>query len=300
MAAANDAVEDADAYELEVLPPLKRARSDDDAPGGALVARREHLGELLASFGALRRAGQLCDVVVVVDGADGGGAPARFDAHRVVLAAGSGYFRALFTSGLRESAQAVVDVGELDASAARDVIEFLYSGRLDARASTLAATLRAAARLDVRPLLELGAAFLADGLAPETTLASWAVASAMGDRPELAPLRAACERAAARDFGELRGAPAFGELDAERLAALLARDDLSAKVGERERARARSALSTPSLGARSRFLSRRFASCPARRRRTSSTRCSAGSRRRATRRSTTRRGSACSSSCATR
>ena len=176
MAAANDAVEDADAYELEVLPPLKRARSDDDAPGGALVARREQLGAWLASFAALRRERLLCDVVVAVGGA-------RFDAHRVVLAAGSGYFRALFTSGLRESAQAVVDVGELDAGAARDAIEFLYSGRLDARASTLAATLRAAARLDVRPLLELGAAFLADGLAPETALASWAVASAMGDRP---------------------------------------------------------------------------------------------------------------------
>ena len=150
-----------------------------------------------------------------------------------------GYFRALFTRACAR-AQAVVDVGELGRFAARDVIEFLYP-----EGSTRASDARGRAcarppRLDVRPLLELGAAFLADGLAPETTLASWAVASAMGDRVG-SPARARRVRARGRAPASCAARPRSAS--SRRAARRAARARRPQREGGRERERARAPLS---------------------------------------------------------
>ena len=80
-------------------PKRKRARATSDATQEithTLVATPEQLGADWKPFAAMWRAKQLCDVQVAVDSG------AHFDAHKVVLAAGSDFFKALFTSGMRE------------------------------------------------------------------------------------------------------------------------------------------------------------------------------------------------------
>ncbi|PIO69967.1 hypothetical protein TELCIR_08192 [Teladorsagia circumcincta] len=58
--------------------------------------RSVHSRLLLTRLAELRDNYQLCDVALVVKGA-------RINAHRVVLAASSNYFRAMFTNDMAES-----------------------------------------------------------------------------------------------------------------------------------------------------------------------------------------------------
>lgn len=67
------------------------------------VVRREenHAGHVLGGMESLRLARSLCDVTLQAENK-------QFDAHRVVLAASSAYFRAMFAGHMEESRQRVV------------------------------------------------------------------------------------------------------------------------------------------------------------------------------------------------
>ncbi|RMB90081.1 hypothetical protein DUI87_33536 [Hirundo rustica rustica] len=75
----------------------------------------------------LRLQGHLCDVTLRVrrDGRDA--APAELRAHRVVLAAASPVFRAMFTAGLRERGQAEVPIEGVHPRAMERLVEFAYT-----------------------------------------------------------------------------------------------------------------------------------------------------------------------------
>lgn len=66
------------------------------------VRREEsHSTRALGTMASLRLAKSLCDVTVQTENH-------QFEAHRVVLAASSAYFRAMFTGNMEESRQRVV------------------------------------------------------------------------------------------------------------------------------------------------------------------------------------------------
>lgn len=65
----------------------------------------------------IRRLEQLCDVTIMVD--DGG----EFAAHRLVLAASSAYFRAMFTNDMVESRSPSVRIQGIDSRTIGDLIE---------------------------------------------------------------------------------------------------------------------------------------------------------------------------------
>ena len=64
---------------------------------------------------------------------------------------------------------------DVEPDAFGDVLTFLYTGELVVTPSTLASVLRAASRLEVGVLLELGAAFLSGTLSPASCIATWEV-----------------------------------------------------------------------------------------------------------------------------
>lgn len=51
----------------------------------------------------LRKAGQLCDAIIIVDGQE-------FPVHKAIMASCSSFFRALFTNSMRETRQKEVTV----------------------------------------------------------------------------------------------------------------------------------------------------------------------------------------------
>jgi len=66
---------------------------------------------------------QLTDVCVTVGNQ-------KFHCHRVVLAATSCFFRAMFTTSLAESQQTDVKLHEVDAESVNALIDYAYTGRV--------------------------------------------------------------------------------------------------------------------------------------------------------------------------
>ena len=80
--------------------------------------------ETLESMEQLRRNEELCDVELIVD-------QQCFRAHRVVLAASSMYFRAMFCRQMAESGQRQVVIQGVDAEALSSLIKFAYTCSLE-------------------------------------------------------------------------------------------------------------------------------------------------------------------------
>lgn len=79
--------------------------------------------EVFTQFDALRRNNELCDVDILVG-------DRKFPAHRVVLAAHSPYFHAMFTRELNECRQREVRIHEVDETAMDTLVTYCYTSCL--------------------------------------------------------------------------------------------------------------------------------------------------------------------------
>ena len=213
----------------------KRGSSATVAPSSAsaasaaaphqLIAKPEQLAAQQVALAELWHKGLLTDVNIAWT------AGSSFRSPCGACKWGSEFFRALFTSGCRDSARETVTVHEIGDDEMESILTFLYEAKLSVQPTTLAAVMRAASRLEVSSLVTLSAEFLADALTLATCAASWNVAMSM-DRPELDPLREACVRLAAVEFKEFAATPEFNQLSSAQLSALLAHDWLNAEEDE--------------------------------------------------------------------
>ena len=79
--------------------------------------------ELLDKLNELRETNILCDATIRAEGQD-------FAAHKCVLSAASAYFRALFTSQMKETKNNMVELQEAKSTTISDVIQFIYTGNV--------------------------------------------------------------------------------------------------------------------------------------------------------------------------
>ena len=135
----------------------------DSSETGSLLMRVQHAQSVLAALENLRRRGELCDVVLKV-------VEREIKAHRVVLAAVSPYFKAMFTSDLVESKQGVVNLNYLDPLAVQMVVEFAYVARVHITVDNVQSLLTVASLLQVETLVEKCCHFLEHELHPSNCL----------------------------------------------------------------------------------------------------------------------------------
>ncbi|XP_070576403.1 kelch-like protein 20 [Ptychodera flava] len=84
----------------------------------------DHAGELLEQLNLQRQEGELCDVVLVVNGR-------KFPAHRNVLSACCMYFKSMFSgSRFAESRQKEVKLRSLNPSAVETLLDYMYTDRI--------------------------------------------------------------------------------------------------------------------------------------------------------------------------
>ncbi|KAF1671186.1 Kelch-like protein 21, partial [Pygoscelis papua] len=172
------------------------AASTGSSGGGtaaAVTGEPAHAVSLLRGLSALRAERSLLDVTVVAGGRE-------FGAHRAVLAAASGYFRAMFGGALREARAERVRLHGVEPECLARLLDFAYTGRVGGLGPDIAERLlRAADLLQFPAVKEACGAWLARQLEPANALDMQDFAEAFAC-PALA---AAAHRFVLRHVGEL-------------------------------------------------------------------------------------------------
>ena len=83
----------------------------------------EYVRSVFVEMYELRKKGSFCDVTVQCD--DG----RSFEGHRIVLAAASPYFRAMFSHNMQESQQKLVKIRQIESRVIEELLNFAYTGK---------------------------------------------------------------------------------------------------------------------------------------------------------------------------
>ncbi|XP_053256434.1 kelch-like protein 21 [Podarcis raffonei] len=162
----------------------------------ATAEEAAHASALLRGLCALRAERALLDVTLLAGGGE-------FGAHRAVLAAASGYFRAMFGGGLREARAARVRLHGVEPECLALLLDFAYTGRVASPGGPELAErlLRAADLLQFPAVKAACGAWLAARLEPAAALEM----QEFGEAFACAPLAAAARRCVLRHAAESEG-----------------------------------------------------------------------------------------------
>lgn len=89
--------------------------------GESSFSSDKHAQLILAQINKMRNGQHFCDVQLQVG-------KETFHAHRLVLAASSPYFAALFTGGMKESSKDIVQILGVEAGIFQLLLDFIYTG----------------------------------------------------------------------------------------------------------------------------------------------------------------------------
>ncbi|KAK6054365.1 BTB/POZ domain protein, partial [Cooperia oncophora] len=101
-----------------------------------------HKRLLFSRLAELLGESQLCDVVLVVK-------ETRINAHRVILAASSNYFKALFIKDVAKTGLHRVELANVEASAVDALVKYCYSGDINISDTNVLSILPAARMLQL-------------------------------------------------------------------------------------------------------------------------------------------------------
>ncbi|VEN55814.1 unnamed protein product [Callosobruchus maculatus] len=123
----------------------------------------DYLKEAMKSMDMMRGHQMLTDVVLEVGNE-------LFHAHRVVLAAASPYFKAMFTGGLKETDMNRVKLQGVSPTAMARLIRFMYTGKIRVTENTVCQLLPAATMLQVQNVIQACCDFLERQLDPSNAI----------------------------------------------------------------------------------------------------------------------------------
>ena len=115
-----------------------------------------------------------CDVVLSTDDGE------EFNAHRLVLASVSAYFRAMFLTDMKESHQTNITIRRVDSQALRSLIDFAYSSSLRITFSNVHSLLSAASLLQFLTVENACYDFLRNSINVNNSLEIWNLADLHG------------------------------------------------------------------------------------------------------------------------
>ena len=184
---------------------------------------------LLSKCAQFREQGEFIDVRLKVE-------EDEFATHRIVLAANSDYFHAMFAHGMKESNQEVMELKDenISVSAFKKVMDSMYSGEIEVNDENVFEVLLAADHLQVTSVVQQCCKYL------ETEVVElrfdvktyWRVIT-VADRHGLKDLKETSHRKMASLYKEICEKEEFlSHMNADILSALLCRDDLSAPSEE--------------------------------------------------------------------
>lgn len=186
-----------------------------------LFISAEHPGTLLGAMKVLRDRQELCDITLCAG-------EQEFLAHRIVLAACSPYFSAMFTNGHLEREQRRVVLNGVDSVILENLIEFAYTASLEIREDNVQNLLVGASLLQLMPVVEACCEFLKVRLDPENCLGMSAFAEMHG----CADLYETSWRYTLENFQEVAKTEEFLNMPPSFLIELIRSEDLIVKTEE--------------------------------------------------------------------
>ncbi|XP_058993771.1 actin-binding protein IPP isoform X3 [Mustela lutreola] len=135
--------------------------ANEDCPkaGNSPFSSDKHAQLILAQINKMRNGEHFCDVQLQVG-------KETFKVHRLVLAASSPYFAALFTGGMKESSKDVVQILGIEAGIFQILLDFIYTGIVNIGVNNVQELIVAADMLQLTEVVNLCCEFLKGQIDP--------------------------------------------------------------------------------------------------------------------------------------
>lgn len=193
----------------------------DEKEQGNLVLVNGHASVLLQSMNELRSAKLLCDVTIKCEGVG-------HSAHRVVLAASSSYFKAMFTSEMKEKEQHVIELKGISSSTIAILLDFIYTEAVCVDTENVQDLLPAACLLQLKGVEKACCEFLRGQLDPINCLSI----KLFANTHQCMELAAKAEEYSLRHFNEIVAHEEFLDLDDSDLIELIRSSEIEVNSEE--------------------------------------------------------------------
>ncbi|XP_035674545.1 kelch-like protein 24 [Branchiostoma floridae] len=175
-----------------------------------------HSTALLQGLQELRSDNLLVDVILCVSGKE-------IPCHRNVLAACSGYFRAMFCNGHRESKEHKVTIHEASPSALQLLVDYAYTSKVTITENNATELMEAASFFQVPPVSHACTKFLSDNLSVTNCMKIVTLGGMLNPNLETEALSYAM-----KEFAVASQTPEFFNLTKGQFIKLISSDDLNA------------------------------------------------------------------------
>ncbi|XP_065510951.1 kelch-like ECH-associated protein 1 isoform X1 [Caloenas nicobarica] len=209
-------------------PPPECAAEVTPSPGGAAgsfsYSLEEHPKAALAIMNQLRLDRQLCDVTLRVRYRRDV-PPADFLAHKIVLAASSPVFKAMFTTGLRERGMEVIPIEGVHPRVMERLVEFAYTASISVGEKCVLHVMNGAVMYQIDSVVRACCDFLVQQLHPSNAIGIANFAEQIG----CLELQQKAREYIYMNFAEVSKQEEFFNLSHCQLVTLISRDELNVR-----------------------------------------------------------------------
>ncbi|XP_061542338.1 kelch-like protein 3 isoform X1 [Phycodurus eques] len=206
--------------------PLYQAEPEGEesmaANGAMLTFNHAHMRKAFQLMNDLRGKKMLCDVQLVAGSV-------TVAAHRVVLAASSPYFCAMFTGDMSESKAQQVEIGEVDGPTLTKLVDYIYTAQIEVTEDNVQVLLPAASLLQLMDVRQACCDFLHSQLHPSNCLGIRAFA----DMHACTQLVGQAHAYAEQHFSEVVQCEEFASLSLQQVCSLFSSDKLTVSTEEK-------------------------------------------------------------------
>ncbi|XP_054697181.1 kelch-like protein 3 isoform X4 [Grus americana] len=196
--------------------------AEDEKDQRTVTVNPSHMRKAFKVMNELRSKRLLCDVVIVAE-------TVEMEAHRVVLAACSPYFCAMFTGDMSESKAKKIEIKDVDGQTLRKLIDYIYTAEIEVTEENVQVLLPAASLLQLMDVRKNCCDFLQSQLHPTNCLGIRAFA----DVHACAELLQQANAYAEQHFPEVMLGEEFLSLSLDQVCSLISSDKLTVSSEEK-------------------------------------------------------------------
>nr|XP_031528891.1 kelch-like protein 3 isoform X4 [Vicugna pacos] len=201
-------------------PPIQAG--DDEKNQRTITVNPAHMGKAFKVMNELRSKQLLCDVMIVAEDVE-------IEAHRVVLAACSPYFCAMFTGDMSESKAKKIEIKDVDGRTLSKLIDYIYTAEIEVTEENVQVLLPAASLLQLMDVRQNCCDFLQSQLHPTNCLGIRAFADVHTCTDLLQQANAYAEQ----HFPEVMLGEEFLSLSLDQVCSLISSDKLTVSSEEK-------------------------------------------------------------------